>query len=60
MKELTPFSEVPLNGNFIIPYHESETGERILCNKIDDARYIEVGKNGAYCLKRNTLVVKEG
>jgi len=60
MKELTPFSEVPLNGNFTIPHHESETGERIWCNKIDDARYIEIGRNGAYCLKPTMLVVKEG
>jgi len=52
MKELTPFSEVPLNGNFTIPYADT-----VVCNKIDDARYIEIGRNGAYCLKPTMLVV---
>ena len=57
MKQTT-FSAVGINQNFVI------TGglvgsDQVWCNKIDDARYIEIGKNGAYIPDRDMIVFIE-
>lgn len=45
MKTIT-FAEVPLNGNFTIELLGHE--RPMWCNKIDGARYIYIGENGAH------------
>lgn len=60
--EKTTFSAVGINQTFAIvngsDVFEPES-ETVWCNKIDDARYIHIGQNGAYIPNRDMVVFIE-